>query len=171
MSSLQFKKCPWIDSSGRRIRLQRRARKAILEYIANCDPIHPTNDFGEDYTEVQILFRDPHDVSTDNRVSRLHRRSMKKLSNLFLTTTTESLPFPWFLPVKASTTDRFLVHLLLSMGSFTTEFELFHYGDFRQCFIEARLFTTSNDLDEHRQSCYKLVQTYFKEQYYACLSV
>jgi hypothetical protein len=126
--------------------------------------MHRTNGFGEEYMEVHNLFQDLNDVCTNSEFSRLHPRSTKRLSNLFLTSTTESLPFPWFQPVKPSTTDRFLVHLLLSMGSFTTEFELFYYADFKQCFIAARLFTTLSDLDEKRKSCYKLVQTYFKEQ-------
>jgi hypothetical protein len=164
MLRFQLKKCPWIDSSGHIIRLQMSATKAILEYIKNSDPMHRTNNFGKEYTEKHNMFQDLNDVCTNSEFSRLHPRSMKRLSNLFLTTTTESLPFPWFRPVKPSMTDRFLVHLLLSMGSFTTEFELFHYADFKQCFIAAQLFTTSSDLDDQKKSCYKLVQTYFKEQ-------
>ncbi len=88
MLRVQLKKFLWIDSSGHRIRSQRRATKAILEYIENSDPIHLTNGFGEEYTEVHNLFQDLNNVCTNSEFSRLHPRSTKRSSNLFLTTTT-----------------------------------------------------------------------------------
>jgi hypothetical protein len=133
-----------------------RAMKAILQYIRGCDPTYQIVDFGLfDYIMMIRSLNLDKRCTYNNGLSISHPNLTKRLSNSFPTTkTTNVLPFPWFSPVEPSTKESFLVHLLLSMGSFTMEFELFHYADYRQCLIAAQLFTASSDLAEQKESCF-----------------
>ena len=56
------------------------------------------------------------------------------------------LPLPIYNCVKPTKTTRFLVHILLSMGKFSNEMELFHGKTFKDYFINAQLLPKSNKI-------------------------
>jgi hypothetical protein len=53
----------------------------------------------------------------------------------------DRLPVCWLRTVKATESDNFLCHILLSLESFSTQLELLSQGSMLQSFIYARLFT------------------------------
>ena len=74
--------------------------------------------------------------------SRLERRQHIK-ETFIANHSVTNLPVVWTSSINPSYTNRFLVHLLLSMGKFTSELELYESGSIRQAYIRAGLLDES----------------------------
>ena len=72
----------------------------------------------------------------------------------------ESLPVPWHRSVRPTQTIRFLIHILLTMGYFVDEYELFSTASIRESFIKCHL------LNPHQpeESARTLMRNYFFQQ-------
>ena len=75
----------------------------------------------------------------------------------------ERLPVVWYDTVRPTRVDRFLIHILLSMGHFVDEYDLFAVPTLRHAFVKARLL----DLDNPRLSAISLVREYILSQHVA----
>jgi hypothetical protein len=70
------------------------------------------------------------------------------------------LPIPVFSNIKPTQPHRFLIHVLLSMGDFSNELELWEQGNIKDAFVKARLIS-----DLHLEDSIKdLVRRYVMEQ-------
>jgi hypothetical protein len=49
------------------------------------------------------------------------------------------MPVVWFNSIKPTQANRWLIHIILSMGEFDNEMNLFGHGTLRECFIQAKL--------------------------------
>ena len=91
-----------------------------------------------------------------------------ELLDRFLTEGNDSkstiIPTYWFRTVKATESERFLYHLLISMGKFNCEFQLVSQGSLLRAFIHARLFTTSTNDRDQKASVHNLIRNYITKQ-------
>jgi hypothetical protein len=67
-------------------------------------------------------------------------------------------------PIKPKNATRFLVHILLSMGQFETEFELLSEANMRAAFTKCSLFTNSVIREEQHESFLGLLKKYITEE-------
>ena len=70
------------------------------------------------------------------------------------------LPITWYRPIKPTNASRFVIHVILTMGAFHTEYEMFSCGSMRQAFINQRLFDPHHPM----KSLDKLVKDYILTQ-------
>jgi hypothetical protein len=163
--------CPWIDALGYRITIRRNAATKVLQFIKDIPFVHTITDFGsqDNRQKTTQLFQQLSDSLNPSRTQlRTVSRFSESLVSRFLVEKSDDkptqIPIYWFKTVKATDSERFLYHLLISMGRFNCEFELVSQGSLRQAFIHARLFTESNDLNDQQQSMYDLVRKYITTQ-------
>ena len=92
----------------------------------------------------------------------------KELLDKFLTegnsTIPTKVPIYWFRTVKATESECFLYHILISMGKFNCEFELMSQASLARAFVHSRLFTSSENIQEQKASVNNLVRQYITEQ-------
>ena len=152
-----FRKCPWIDFFGHRIRIRRDAIAKIYDYIYQ-EGIEEV--LGTDFNEVKNLFLRLMVLSTRGTIRPNTENS--DIWNCFVEESTSELPIAWFRPVRPDMSDKFLIHLLLSFGFFKTEYELFQHANIKICFQDSKLFTTSEDSDEKEQSLNSIMEKYIR---------
>ena len=171
-----IQQCPWIDGLGYEIRVRRLAVPIVLRYIDDITDGNIVTDFGSiaNRNHMRNLFQKLHQwikQSSNNVLGRQNSVSSEggHLAKIFLYEedshrVASVIPIYWYRTVKASNTEAFFVHLLLSLGSFTSELELFSQGSMKNAFIHARLFTASSDLKKQEQSVNELIQKYVTKQ-------
>jgi AAA domain len=71
-------------------------------------------------------------------------------------------PVVWYNSVKPTQPNRWLIHLLLSMGEFDNEMNLLGYGDMVDCFVRAKLLGPSSET--HESDVRVLTKRYIVEQ-------
>jgi len=152
-------KTAWVDGLNCRIRVRSRAIPEILKYI---------NEPGRrDRTEriVCRLFLMLHEcVNLDGEELNEETRDgfhMQTVREMFLELGDNTkLPIPVFSNIKPTTPHRFLIHLLLSMGDFNNEFELWEQGSIKNAVAMGRLISNLNQ----EESVKELVTKYVMEQ-------
>lgn len=88
------------------------------------------------------------------------RQHYKELSQRFLhPEASMKLPTIWSTPVYPKSKSRFLIHVLLSFGKFTTEYELMKTGNIRDAYIHAQIIKPEHP----HQSIHALLKRYVKE--------
>jgi hypothetical protein len=75
----------------------------------------------------------------------------------------QKFPIFVFPQVKPTNATRFLLHILITMGSFTTEFNMMLNSSIHNCFIYAELFTPG-DIQTETKSITSLLKQYVLEQ-------
>jgi hypothetical protein len=162
-----FEHSIWVDGLGQQIKVRKAAVPKILDYIEAIPERHVLSDFGSFYQRdrVQALFRKLNGWCEDRIVRTRHSQ---ELAERFLEEGSDHrvdrLPIYWFRTARATETESFLFHLLLSLGSFSTEFQLLSRGSLRDCFIHARLFTDSDNEEKMKESCLDLLRRYVTTQ-------
>ena len=155
--------CPWIDGSGAKIQVRHAALPDVLAYLNGYEDRHIVSDFGSEtsYRETIKLFESlmDHGGTRAEEQRRITRREQFACEEEY-----EDIPVFWFQTVRASQTDSFLYHLLLSMGSFDTELELCAQGSMQRAFVHARLMRDTSDHEVIKQEVQILVQRYIEEQ-------
>jgi hypothetical protein len=127
--------CPWIDAFGYSLKVRKDAVPKVLQFIKNIPSTYTTTDFGSETNRRAItrLFQRLSDV-LDGSLQQLRQNSSfnEELLERFVTEGNNSksttIPTYWFRTVKATESERFLYHLLISMGKFNCEFELVSQG-------------------------------------------
>ena len=163
----QFLQCPWIDGLGNKILVRRPAIPKILTLLETYPQEHIVEDFGSTRQHLLMkgLFRNLAEWNgdlTDSTNSRnlrsaiptTHRASQQeKLAATFVSMDERpDLPVYWFRTVRSTEAEHFLYHMLLSMGHFTTELELYCQGSLKEAFVSARLLPRAA---LHDQDCMK----------------
>ena len=167
----QYSNCIWIDGLGHQVKIRRVAVPAMLSFIKAVPAQYTNQDFGskEQRVATEDLFKELFAWCMNEDVTTRHRNVERcQLADRFLVeggnTMSEKLPIYWYRTVKATESDNFLYHLLLSLGSFVSELELLSQGSLLQSFIHARLFTGSKDAVIQKESTIALVKKYVNSQ-------
>ncbi|KAL3924935.1 MAG: hypothetical protein SGILL_000742 [Bacillariaceae sp.] len=127
----------WIDGLGHEILLRRSAAPELLDIIRSQDCRKQCRYLKVDHLRKHVeglcaLFLDKDKSKVDQkRWDRCHDR--------FITKTEKPLPVIVFSNVRPQNASKFVIHLLLSMGHFNTEADLWVHGNMRVAFEKARL--------------------------------
>ena len=152
-----FRQCTWIDFFGHRVTIRRQAIPKLFDYIYQ-DEIREV--LGDDFDEVKNLFLRLRVLNTRERIRP--NTENKIIWDRFVQESSTELPIAWFRPVRPDMTDKFLIHLLLSLGSFKTEYELFENANILTCFQESKLFTCSEDSEDQEKSLNSIMEKYVR---------
>ena len=167
---LPLERTLWISTSTEIVKLRVAALPPILQYLNDV----PLSVFGDAPSEASTIkchlrkfFRllqkavlwvykgtipDSIPLTSENQVR------LKGIVERFTCEPNETiLPTPWATPIRPLQGIRFLIHLLLSYGSFIDEYTLFQPGNLRQSFIDALLLDPANV----QHSARKLLLKYF----------
>ena len=156
----------WIDASTGIILLRRHALPEVIQYLITAPP----DDFGgiQNKHMTERLFQRlgiACDYYYDKKIPQNIRPAqfpvLEDLCHRFICEETKLvLPVPWFMTVRPTVANRFLISLLLSLGAFVDEYDLFSTPSLRHTFVKARLLNNHYPLD----SAKSLMTKYFLEQ-------
>jgi hypothetical protein len=136
-----------------------------LRCIDNKEDIHVSRDFRSIQQKDAIR----------NILEEGKTRNMLQLANNYLNKKINMIPrcpqpkfvdcpVDWYRTSRTTNGEGFLTHLLLSLGQFTTELELFSQGSLTKSFIFARLFTDSENTTDKEESTRFLLNQFVKKQ-------
>jgi predicted GIY-YIG superfamily endonuclease len=161
--------CAWIDATTKIVKV----RAAALPSILKCIQEASFDEFGigadeDDKNSVLSFFQFMHRYFVKEKNGRPPRRPNVKrkwayMKDCYLCDIhQENLPVTWYTPIKPVQSNRFLIHVLLSMGKFSNELELTLTGSMRNAFIKARLYNP--DPAHREQSINDLTRKYVMTQ-------
>jgi hypothetical protein len=124
----------WIDGQTGHLRIRKMGIPEIVTYINTC----PIQDFGGLQGKQLTL---THFQLLENATSAVLPTPIQRylLGKFVCELDENALPTVWMDSVRPTRTNHFLIHILLSMGSFVDEYSLFCHPTLRECFIYARL--------------------------------
>ena len=154
--------------------VRRDALSEILDYLGAHTQHHKSDFFAIDHVQrdaraacqaYQITRRlfarlkhlsDEERLQAEQRTNRRFQADWNEVYPLFLQKAdnedTRELPVIWYSSIKPTQPARFLFHILLSMGQFDCELNLYSAGSMKQAFVRARLIAAGNvDLPEEHQ--------------------
>ena len=168
----------WLDGQAKRVLVRGHAIKELLAYI----PLLPDTWFayGQPLHEgrrvkaiMKMLFQSLQDafdwkmgcvnVLYPNPTKRQVRWYEMLLNRFVCEVEKPWLPVVWMNPVRPLNTHRFLIHLLLSLGSFIDEHDLFDVPAMQDAFVKARLLDPTN-ATTRKDSANRLALKYFTAQ-------
>lgn len=172
----QLHQSSWIDASTAFVYVRALAVPLVLDYVENC----PQRFFDANATiakrarqSLTNLFklindaihlkqgRQAQPLSRSNRNTEQKKKMLLEIFDRYVCDNNKKrLPTTWFNSIRPTQPNRFLIHLLLSMGRFVDEYSLFNQTCLRNSFIHAGL------LDENNigQSIMQLTKSYITEQ-------
>jgi len=145
----------WIDAQTNHVRIRQLAVPQILAYILTA----PAEDFGgiDAKREMQKLFED---INNALLAPFPDWAEEHLISNFVCETDKTMLPVVWYRGARPTQANRFLVHVLLSMGYFVDEYDLFTCPSLRDSFIKARLLDPTDPAGSAKQ----LMKDYLLQQ-------
>ena len=176
----------WIDGVGRNVYLRPCAIKTVLEYIRlrnECDFYGVEQYTNENMQESVRLVGQTAKSTILNQFMLIQRcieladerdefnEDETLISSYYLNVfdTEElrrkkllNLPVVWFSSIKPSQGTRWLIHLLISMGEFDNEYNLYCHPTLKDCFIHCKLL--SRDSNEHENNAKQIAKSYILEQ-------
>ena len=165
----EYEKCEWIDAMGYRLKIRAKAVPILVEHLKTKQKNYPM--------EYELLRKLQLYLQPTFTMTRSHIEYYNDLAERFLLEGTKrhetKIPIPWYRTIKSTQGHIFLYHLLLSLGEFTSEFELLAQGSLLRSFQFARLFTTSSDPKDREESANDIIRHYIKTQlsHYPCGTV
>jgi predicted GIY-YIG superfamily endonuclease len=174
----------WIDGCGRNVFIRPNAVKEVIiyinsrensdfigtEYINQQDPnmIPDTMDAKDKalelFTRIQLCIEqiiDHNIISEDQKSVAEYFLNVFNISDLKLLLH-EHFPVVWFSSIKPSHGTRWLLHLLISMGEFENEYNLYCKSNIISCFISCKLI--SENYENHDNDIKHLAKRYILEQ-------
>ena len=151
-TNTRLDKSLWINGFGRFVQVRARAIPEVLSELRRQR--HP---WFRGYYQMIRLFEQ---LQTAVQCHLPSVRQTGLLDMFVCERTSKYLPITWYDSVRPTRTNRFLVHILLSMGYFRDEYELFTTPSLRHSFHKAGLLDPTNPLE----SCKDLVKEYVLSQ-------
>ena len=134
-------KCGWVDGLDCQILIRPKAISIVLEIEGCCEEMKKLlNTLNFYFYQIQ--------VQPEEMVPILPNQSDEFLKLFLESKETGNLPLPLFNVVKPTETNRFLIHVLLSMGHFNNEAELFQGNSMRNFFFNAGLIPSADNVTE-----------------------
>ena len=162
-TSVHYDRCVWIDSTSHIVKIRKAALPKIISYISDC-PLAKFGNSREQKSNVKCFFDKIQKFLQDEETIGIRSTSRKEqwkfVKRMFLCQLhKEFLPVVWHTPIKPTNTNRFLFHVLLSLGDFRNEMELLSQGTMRDSYIHAGLHDPSNPEGSIRHLCKSYVTT------------
>lgn len=174
----------WIDGCGRQVYIRPCAIQEVLLYInarenndfygiehCNEETQNPSGNNRSAKQQILALFNninecievtiDTNDISETNRTIGLYFLNTTNVKDLKILLE-EPLPIIWFSSIKPSHGTRWLLHLLISMGEFENEYNLYCKPNIKECFISCKLL--SSNYNNHANDIKNLTKRYILEQ-------
>ena len=166
--SAVFNNSAWIDGLGHQVFIRPGAIESLSQLIRKQDfrEISTIHGYSENlllfdricklYVEGGII---PEEGHQDTTLSKATLKEWMRLQDLFVARglVSKDMPIPVFSNVKPHNASKFVIHLLLSMGHFETERDIWMCASFRQAFVKCRLIrdVSNEDLPEEVDSLLK----------------
>jgi predicted GIY-YIG superfamily endonuclease len=159
MVNFDVMKTGWVDGLNCRVRVRCMAIPEILEYLESEERREPAP---RAVYRLFLKLRECMELKVEEVLQRGQVGvDLVIMQNMFLVVgDVTRLPIPVYSNIKPTQPHRFLIHVLLSMGDFSNELELWEQGSIREAFLKARLICEA-DLEG---SVKKLVRKYIMEQ-------
>ena len=158
----------WIDGVQRKIKVRSKAFPEIKEYIAELDlpivfddedPLHNIAGLFEH------MFRIFEAKEESQQLSIVDERLYLFMSNELIYFDDEKhLPIPVYSYIKPTMGSRFILHIMLSMGRYDTEYDLNLHRSLRESLRHCELIGDSNEPDELEKYSDQLLCRYIVEQ-------
>ena len=162
-------KSKWIDGIEMRVMIRKPAIAYILnKYLGNMTCKRTILLFHclyyKSYNKQYI-----HPTYTTYNSQRYHRKVIRESQAAKLDITNyidhkyinDQVPLTVFNSIRATNASKFFIHILLSLGSFDTEFDLWNTGSIRETFVNAGLFNPNEDATDQILS---ICKRYVSEQ-------
>ena len=148
-------KCGWVDGLDCQVLIRPKAIPIVLQIEGCCDEMKKLlNTLNFFYYDVPL--------NAEELVPILPHHKDDFLKLFVELKESGNLPLPLFNVVKPTETNRFLIHLLLSMGHFNNEAELFQGNSMRQFFFNAGLIPSPENVRE--EDILNLTRRFIMEQ-------
>ena len=150
----------WMDGAGRRVLLRDKALPELRRYIqftmTDRWPIH-----SDMLSLITKLYDYQQQEWSYTVMTEEQETEWKDLKQRFLSPCkTALLPIPVVTSIKPTDSIQFAYHILLSMGSYLTEFDLLSHRNLREAYVHASLFSEQKPDESIR----KLLRRYVTEQ-------
>jgi hypothetical protein len=166
---IDYSLCCWIDGTTKIVKLRAAALPEILRWIEAAS----LDDFGDECrrphkNSVRLLFQDlqrhlqNEKAGNHPRSHDVQRKWAYQKEHFLCAFEEQNLPTTWYTPIKPVQSNRFLIHVLLSMGRFRNELELSLSGSLRNAFIRAKLY--NHDEAQREESVNTLTRDYVMTQ-------
>jgi predicted GIY-YIG superfamily endonuclease len=139
---VQYECCQWIDALNNVVQVRHAAIPPLMSYVSGLTTAeyHGSDSLRRDVENFVGLLVDIHTtLNSDEQKQRLDTRHSAIDKKFVCKHGLSLLPVIWYKPIKPIYTNRFLIHLVLSMGSYDNELSLFESGSIRNAFILAGL--------------------------------
>ena len=171
----ELSKCHWIDGTNHAVKIRPAALPEVMEYLRNCTSVE--HFYAQDHLsggsiereesplfKMCRLFRTLFIRHSSTPRSSAMKRECQEMRDRFLCDTVEndSLPVIWYNSVRPTQSNRFLLHVLYSMGEFDNEVNLFGVASIKECYVRAGLIEPNPDCIE--ESVRSLARRYVLEQ-------
>ena len=143
-----LKKCLWIDSIGRLVRLRKNGLDDVLALLDSNeedeDRHHDVDDNFPINDTIRYIIR-IHNAEDDTLSEEERVWKEEYLHEFIVDDGLELLPIPVATPVTPHNPHAFFVHIVLSLGKYVTEQDVLRHSTPRECFQRARLIGESTD--------------------------
>ena len=151
----------WIDGLQHQVFLHIGAINEVMDYL-NSQSIEFDEGVNEMYSlffTIQELYSNQDNLSVDDS------REWYLLKSFFLfDDPRRHLPVPVYSFVRSTMDHRFILHILLSLGHYSTEFDLVLHSNLRESFRYAKLIGPNNDPESLEKYSSNLLKLWINEQ-------
>ena len=154
----------WVDGLGNMVQIRPTAIEPALQFLQNYNgPCLPQPCLRTLFWRLNNLHQK--EVSGEGFTNEHEQHLWKDLKfHLVDQKASAKLPVVVFSSIKPKNATRFLVHVLLSMGQFETEFELLAQPSMKAAFVKANLFHDHATVQGREESCNTLLKRFITEQ-------
>ena len=155
----------WVDGLQRIVKIRREAIPELYEYINNQMRHH---DKASPHIECMInLFNEIHSHYEDRNVTAVVDEAFGihlEKDLIYYDPNLDHLPIPVYSYIKPTMGTQFILHLLLSMGHFSTEIDLTLHPSLRESFRSSHLIGPLNDVESLQQYSNELLKKFIVDQ-------
>ena len=164
--SPNLKVCFWIDCIGRQVRLRENGLREMMELlVANEADTGYTDDIDDFpiYDAIRYMIT-VHDADEESLSEQDSLWKVTYLHEFIVDDGLELLPIPVPSPVGPRNAHSFFIHIILSLGKYTTEIDVLRHPSARTCLQKAKLIGTDIDANSLQLYVDKLLMNYIVNQ-------
>ena len=160
----------WIDGFGRQVKLRKKALPEIKKHIEEVSVEIQIDEDREESITIMVTLFERIQSMMDEEEHNDHDDADEIMFNEFVTENIfakkdyKHLPVPVFSFVKPTLPVHFMLHILITLGRFSTEIELTQHGSLRDALRHAKLIGPSNDPAELQRYSDSLLRLFVTQQ-------
>ena len=158
----------WLDGIGKIVKLRYKAIPEVKEYLISINSEINDNESRKSTYDIIMDIINTYETRIAN-VNEQHTAEQNNhwahIKNFWLHFDThDHLPIPVFDYIKPNVQTRFILHILLSLGHFETEYDLLLQPNLRESLRYAKLIGPSNNTEDLQQYSNNLLKLFVEEQ-------